>query len=163
MIEKLYLDMDGVLCNFEEKFAGHYGPISLGKRNRKEWSEDWRDFILNKKGFENLDWFPGAHALLEYVEKLGIPVEILSSTGGQKFHEEVAVQKTNWLKSHGIKYKANFVWNRKKKAEYATPRTILIDDTDDVIRAFKSAGGIGILHRKDHETIENLRSLVTKE
>ena len=163
MIDKIYLDMDGVLCDFEEKFVNYYGVDALKDRARKEWSKNWEDFILNKKGFEKLDWFSGAHELLAFLEKTNIPIEILSSTGGRRFHGEVAVQKLNWLKAHGIKHKANFVWNRKKKAEYATPRTILVDDTDDVIRAFNSSKGLGILHRKSHSTIEKIKELISKE
>ena len=52
MIKKIYLDMDGVLCDFEKKFTEYYGILSLAKRDRKEWSKDWEDFILHKKGFE---------------------------------------------------------------------------------------------------------------
>ena len=52
MIKTIYLDMDGVLCDFEKKFTEYYGFLSLAKRDRKEWSKDWEDFILHKKGFE---------------------------------------------------------------------------------------------------------------
>ena len=45
------------------------------------------------------------------------------------------------------------VAGRKKKAEYATPDSILIDDTDDVIKAFREAGGIGIHHKDVGNTI----------
>jgi ribonucleotide monophosphatase NagD (HAD superfamily) len=159
---KIYLDMDGVLCNFEKKFMEYYGFVSLAKRERKEWSKDWEDFILNKKGFEQLEWFPGGQELLKFIQSTKLPVEILSSSGGEKFYGEVTVQKINWLKKHGIHYKSNIVSGRKKKAEYATPNTILIDDTEDVIRSFNKAGGIGILHKDSGKTIETLKKLLEK-
>jgi hypothetical protein len=157
---KIYFDMDGCLTNFEKKFMEYYGFLSLAKRERKEWSKDWEDFILNKKGFEQLEWFPGGQDLLKYVRSTKLPVEILSSSGGEKNHGEVTVQKINWLKKHGINYKANIVSGRKKKKEYATPHTILIDDTEDVIDDFNRAGGVGILHKDSGKTIETLKKLL---
>ncbi len=162
MIKKIYLDMDGVLCDFEKKFTEYYGFLSLAKRDRKEWSKDWEDFILHKKGFEKLDWFPGGKELLNAVRNTKLPVEILSSAGGKKFHGEVTAQKIKWLRKHGINYKANIVTGRKEKAEYATPETILIDDTEDVIRYFNQAGGVGILHKDVKETLKKLDSLLNK-
>jgi len=160
MIKKIYLDMDGVLCDFEKKFTEYYGALSLAKRDRKQWSGDWEDFIVNKKGFEKLDWFSGGHELLNAVRNTKLPVEILSSSGGEKFHGEVTAQKIKWLRKHGINYKANIVTGRKKKAEYATPETVIIDDTEDVIRYFKQAGGVGILHKDIKETLMKLKELL---
>lgn len=163
---KLYLDMDGVLCDFEKKFTEYYGFLSLAKRDRKEWSKDWEDFILNKKGFEKLQWFPGGKELLSFVRKHELEghfhTEILSSSGGQKFHGEVTVQKINWLKKHEINYKANIVPGRKYKSEYAGKNVILIDDTEDIIRNFNKAGGIGILHKNVGDTIKTLENLLAK-
>lgn len=162
MIKKIYLDMDGVLADFEKKFTEYYGFISLSKRDRKEWSQDWEDFILNKHGFEKLDLFPGANELVSFIRQYSVPVEILSSSGGQKFHGEVTAQKIKWLKRHGFDYKANIVSGRRLKKEYANDQVILIDDTEDVIRDFNSAGGHGILHKDVGNTIEKLRDLLAK-
>jgi len=162
MITKIYLDMDGVLCDFEKKFTEYYGFLSLAKRDRKEWSRDWEDFILNKKGFEKLDWFPGGQELLNHVRNTKLPVEILSSAGGKKFQGEVTAQKIKWLRKHGINYKANIVSGRKKKAEYATPEKVIIDDTPDVISSFSKAGGQAILHKDVKETIKRLETLLNK-
>ena len=153
--------MDGVLCDFEKKFTELYGFLSLAKRDRKTWSKDWEDFILNQKAFEELEWFPGGKELLAYIRKHpNIHVEILSSSGGEKFHGEVTVQKIKWLRSHGINYKANIVPGRKHKKDYATPEMILIDDTPDVIESFNKAGGHGILHKDITKTKEMLKKLL---
>jgi FMN phosphatase YigB (HAD superfamily) len=163
MIKLIYLDMDGVLCDFEKRFVELYGLTSLGKRDKKQWSNDWKDFIVNKKAFETLDWFPGGKELLAFIRKHPeIHVEILSSSGGEKFHGEVTAQKIKWLRSHGINYKANIVSGRKKKAEYATPEKVIIDDTPDVISSFSKAGGQAILHKDVKETIKRLETLLNK-
>ena len=156
--------MDGVIADFEKKFIELYGFLSLAKRDRKTWSKDWEDFILNQKAFEELDWFSGGQELLAYIRKHpGIHVEILSSSGGEKFHGEVTVQKNNWLKKHGINYKANIVPGRRHKKDWANPSSVIIDDTPDVIQSFNAAGGIGILHKEVGNTLLKLKSLVTED
>ena len=159
MIKKIYLDMDGVLSDFEKQFGDLYGETALKNRDRKLWTEQWPDFIENKQ-FEVLPKFPGCDELLGFVRKFPVEVEILTSSGGVKFHEQVKEQKKVWLKKYGIAYKPHVVPGRKHKKEYATPETILIDDTEDVIDSFNKAGGIGILHKDVKETIKRLETLL---
>jgi hypothetical protein len=159
---KIYLDLDGVICNFEKKFVQYYGPLATAKRDAKEWNKDWEDFIIHKKGFEQLEWFPGGQDLLKYLVSTKMPIEILSSSGGEKFHGEVTAQKIHWLRKHGIQYKANIVPGRKKKAAYANDAAILIDDTEDNIHEFNQAGGVGILHKDSGKTIKTLKELLEK-
>lgn len=145
IIDKIYLDMDGVLCDFEKKYVELYNEFPKHARERKLFSKNWNNFVETKQ-FEKLDLFPGALELMKYVNETNIPVEILSSSGGEKFHSIVEEQKKKWLKDHNIDYKPNIVSGRRGKAKYATPNTILIDDTPEVIKFFEDADGIGILH-----------------
>ena len=154
--------MDGVLCNFEKRYTELYNESPNSSRDKKNWSENWTDFILTKQ-FETLDIFPGAIELLRYVRKTELPIEILTSSGGAKYHDLVAQQKDIWLKKQGLAYKRNVVSGRGLKASYATPNTILIDDTEDVIDAFNKAGGIGILHKDIGETLQTLDSVLAKQ
>ena len=159
-VTKLYLDMDGVLCNFEKRFTELYGKDALGARDRKNFTTNWPNFIMDGN-FENLEWFPGGKELLHFIQyATDWEVEILSSSGGEKFHSEVAAQKVVWLCNKGIPYKANIVPGRKHKTAYATPETILIDDTEDIIVNFNAAGGLGILHKDINETLAKLRTLL---
>ena len=159
-VTKLYLDMDGVLCNFEKRFTELYGKDALGSRDRKNFTTNWPNFIMDGN-FESLEWFPGGKELLDFIQnETDWEVEILSSSGGEKFHSEVAAQKVVWLCDKGIPYKANIVPGRKHKTAYATPETILIDDTEDIIVNFNAAGGLGILHKDINETLAKLRTLL---
>jgi hypothetical protein len=160
MIEKIYLDMDGVLCNFERRYFELYNELPGSMRDRKEFNLHWDDFIVTKQ-FETLDWYPGAHELVEACLATGLPIEILTSSGGVKNHNEVARQKTVWLNDHGLgMWKPNVVAGRKNKAGYATPNTILVDDTSDVIQAFNAAGGVGILHKEIGNTLMMLKNRI---
>ena len=152
--------MDGVLCNFEKRFTDLYGKDALGSRDRKNFTTNWPNFIMDGN-FESLEWFPGGKELLDFIQnETDWEVEILSSSGGEKFHSEVAAQKVMWLCDKGIPYKANIVPGRKHKTAYATPETILIDDTEDIIVNFNAAGGVGILHKDINETLAKLRTLL---
>lgn len=152
--------MDGVLCNFEKRFTELYGEDALGSRDRKNFTTNWPNFIMDGN-FENLEWFPGGKELLDFIQnETDWEVEILSSSGGEKFHSEVAAQKVMWLCDKGIPYKANIVPGRKHKTAYATPETILIDDTEDIIVNFNAAGGLGILHKDINDTLAKLRTLL---
>lgn len=152
--------MDGVLCDFEKRFTELYGKDALGARDRKNFTTNWPNFIMDGN-FESLEWFPGGKELLDFIQnKTDWEVEILSSSGGEKFHSEVAAQKVVWLCDKGIPYKANIVPGRKHKTAYATPETILIDDTEDIIVNFNAAGGLGILHKDINETLAKLRTLL---
>lgn len=158
-VKKIYLDMDGVLCDFHARFKEIYGEDALGFRDRKNFTVHWPNFIENKQ-FETLDWFPGGQELLEYLKGKNVEVEILSSSGGEQHHEEVKRQKIVWLNSKGINYKVNIVPGRKHKTTYSTAGSILIDDTEDIIVAFNAAEGIGILHKDVNITLERLEILL---
>ena len=160
MIEKIYLDMDGVLSDFEGAFAKEYGQDTLKNRDKKIWTTEWPDFILNKRGFATLEYWPGAIELVNFVSELGVPVEILTSSGGLKYHEQVKEQKISWLIDRNIPFTPHVVPGRKHKKEYAGDGIVLIDDTFDVIESFNKAGGIGIHHKDLGETIERLKNLL---
>jgi hypothetical protein len=172
-IKKIYLDMDGVVANFEKRYIELFGDspdgcVSLdytNSRDKKEFSENWKSFI-DGKNFETLDWWPGGPELITYLCQLSPDmVEILSSSGGNKYHDEVVEQKKKWVENFNLpdNWKINIVAGRKRKAEYATPDSILIDDTKDVIDAFRYAGGIGIHHKDCGNTIMLLDILLAKD
>lgn len=163
-IKRIYLDMDGVMCNFNKRYVELFDSQPHHTRDRKEFSDNWDLFVL-KGQFEFLDWFPGGKELVRYAKQLKeeeYQVEILSSSGGLKYHELVKRQKLAWLARNGVSFKANIVPGRKEKAKYAGPDAILIDDTEDVITSFDKAGGNGILHRNWEETKAKLDVLLAK-
>lgn len=133
--------MDGVLSDFERRWKNLFDPPEFNDDN-------WNKFI-DGRNFVTLDYFPFARILLNFVDCLNVPVEILSSSGGYHRFEEIAEQKKTWLINHGIGYKANVVPGKRFKSDYAEPGIILIDDTPSVIEKFQAAGGHGILHTQD--------------
>jgi hypothetical protein len=151
----LYLDMDGVLADFNKE----YTKFDPEKADRKRF----RESVMSHRIFEKLDFMPDALQLLNHVSKLqNIRVEILTSMGT---HEPVQanqamMQKMEWLKQKNIPYKANFVNNKAQKANYATAESILIDDSVGCVSPFVAAGGHGILHVNASDSIAMLDSTI---
>lgn len=151
----LYLDMDGVLADFNKE----YMKLDPNKTDRKRF----RSAVIDDKIFEKLDFMPDAAELLNHVSRLnGINIEILTSMGTHDPFQgnSAKYQKLNWLQAKNIPYKANFVREKKEKAQYATPTSILIDDSIGCITPFNEKGGHGILHTSASETNKVLDSIL---
>lgn len=151
----LYLDMDGVLCNFDKAYRA-YDP-------QKEDRKKFRSAVLEYHIFEDLEFMPDAQELLNYVSKLnGINIEILTSMGTFDSQQGLAakIQKQKWLDKHNIPYKANFVRSKEEKAQYATENSILVDDSIGCISPFNAKGGHGILHTRSSDTIQQIHDVI---
>lgn len=151
----LYLDMDGVLCNFDKAYRA-YDPE---KSDRKRF----RQAVMEYRIFEDLEFMPDAQELLNHVSKLtDIDVQILTSMGtfDQAQGNAAKIQKIHWLNKHNIPYKPNFVRSKEEKANFATHYSILIDDSVGCINPFNRAQGHGILHTNAKETILMLDSII---
>jgi len=149
----LYLDMDGVLADFNKEYI-KYDP---NKEDRKKF----RSAVIDHKIFEKLDFMPDTQQLLNHVSKLSnVTVEILTSMGTRDPFQaqEAKHQKLRWLDKHNIPYKANFVHSKQEKANYAGSTSILIDDSIGCISPYIEAGGHGILHVNAPDSIRMLDS-----
>jgi predicted nucleotidyltransferase len=152
---KIYLDLDGVLADWEKQFETYTGmtcdeyELKFGKDKRIE-------FVLKNSPnfYASMDWMSDGKILYNFAKEF--PCEILShSTDDQS-----TIGKLNWLKNNGIKLKPNLVSKREDKSKFANAKSIMVDDRQDVIDAFKKAGGIGILHTNSIDTINQLKNIL---
>ena len=151
----LYLDMDGVLCNFDKA----YRAFDPQKEDRKKF----RESVMTYKIFEDLEFMSDAQELLNYVSALeNINIEILTSMGTYDDIQGNAAkyQKIHWLNKYNIPYKANFVRAKQEKANFAHDRAILVDDSSGCINPFNVKGGHGILHTKSSDTIQQIHDTI---
>lgn len=158
-IDKVFIDMDGVIADFEKRYFEKFGVTPETTRNKKNFG-NYFDTFINDGEFAKLDKMPDTDLLISYLNSLSIPKEILSSTASPEWHSMIAPQKYFWLNKNKISYPANFVPGKKHKSKYATPDSVLIDDTESVIEAWNKAGGIGILHTDAISTIAMLKMYV---
>jgi len=155
----LYLDMDGVVANFETAFTKMRTGATDGKR--------FRSAVMEHKIFETLELMPNALKFLDHVkhlkDKYDLNVEMLTSVGtfDEEQGEEAKKQKLVWLEKHKIDYVANFSRSKEEKALFATTHSVLVDDSIGCILPFCQAGGHGILYN-DIDAVKGINEIHDK-
>jgi hypothetical protein len=162
----IYLDMDGVLCNFDK--AWNKNHIEKTHHNKPFDKSEFARQVREHDLFLTLETMPKFNvfiSVMKELESLGCTIEMLSSLGcvdDTQLQKIICHQKTSWLLDRGIYWKRNFVSHKGKKKLFATPNSILIDDTQQNIWDFNERGGHGILYRDDdqHVCLEKLVGVV---
>lgn len=157
-ITKIYLDMDGVIADFETEYKNMFGELPEETRVKKgmpEFVVRWNQ-IISTGIFRRLQKMPDAEILLEHLKTVSSPVYILSSTSDIESHGPVQEQKLEWLKNENILYPAVLVPGKRFKQHYATKHSLLIDDTEVNVTQWLDNGGQGIVHTSASETIKEM-------
>jgi len=150
---KIYVDMDGVLVDFD---GGYEKLTGMTTRAADEKGPEFFWKPISKAGAKwwiTLKWMPDGKQLWDYVKKYN--PELLSAPSRE---EASKMGKRVWVKRElpGVKL---ILRSADKKQEFASPNSILIDDREKNIEQWKSAGGIGILHTSAASTINQLKEL----
>ena len=166
---KIYCDMDGVLCDFDQGYEKLTGE-STDEANAKGKSYFWKLFREsvgeNEKDFwANLPWQPGGEELWNYIKSsspniLSAPAVDFNLPQDQQLNPEFnqAIQgKKEWISKHLNGVNKEIFVPAPQKSTFATSKHILIDDMQKNIDAWKAAGGKAILHTSAPKTIEALK------
>jgi len=159
---EVYLDMDGVLCDFFEEYAKLAGnpQDGSGKYNYRNIPAAKTDPTLNKMigtdFFARLPKFSTTDSLVSMVVGVFGHYNICSSPL-RGDHENSAHHKNVWLKQN-LGIQPNRVVITPNKAKYAvqpdgTPN-ILIDDRGSNITSWEAAGGVGIKYQADEDGLD---------
>lgn len=164
----VYLDMDGVLVDFNNGFRRLSSGLDLKKYAETFGEPIARDRYL-KAGpsfWVNLDWIRGGQEVWNAANSLFEDVCILSSAGttDQEKAEIVEIGKRAWLKKNIPSIpdeKVFIVKGKHMKQKMAARDSILVDDVAETIRQWTQGGGYGILHSSQNykKTIEELEDL----
>jgi len=153
---QIYCDMDGVLADFDKGIKDLIG----GKFNDKRWHELPDDFFLQ------LEPMPDAQQLWDFIGKYDpfILTAIPRSSRGP-ISSRATEDKTRFMKRwFGVTQDRMYPVMRADKMRFAKDGrdgrpNLLIDDHSKNIAQFKSAGGIGVLHKSASQSIKQLKDI----
>ena len=158
---KIYVDMDGVVADFDKRFRDLSGmnPNDYEAKNGKNAFWDFIDVKHKLAFWVGIPPMQDAQRLIDYVSKHDY--EMLTAPSIKK---ESLMGKGLWIRNwakKGLfpsKPKVNYK-SAKNKHHFAAPNHILIDDKQSTIDSWNAAGGVGILHTSASTTINQLKKL----
>lgn len=169
-IERIYLDMDGVLADFE-KAIGAFGakPYPDGKLWISKPRETWPPEMVTADAayvgvMERPDFWPtfaacpGAYELWDYCKSFDL--HVLTATPERTEHRDrIAQQKREWIWDHfGMFPTENIIiCRRAEKAAFSRPGHVLVDDTPSNCVEWLKGGGNSVLHATAQNSISHLR------
>ena len=161
---KIFLDMDGVLVNFDQQFKD---IIRLPGKNYPRTGMYPKEFKLNhtiEEFWEAIDsagvgfwrgmkWMPGGEALYNRAAKhdhvlLSSPSRSETSKKGKRLWRRDKTPNTKLYLARS--------YNKRK---FAAPNHILIDDREDTIGRWNTAGGTGIVYKSIGQVLNDLKKL----
>lgn len=158
---KIFVDMDGVVADFDKRFTDLSGmsPSDFESKHGKTAFWDFIDVEHKLAFWIGIPPMPDAQTLIDFVSKYDY--EMLTAPSIKK---ESLMGKGLWMKNwtkRGLfpsKPKVNYK-PAKNKHQFAASNHILIDDKPSTIDSWKAAGGVGILHTSAGNTIKQLKKL----
>jgi hypothetical protein len=159
---KVYLDMDGVVANFDKRFEDLSGMQPRDFEEKYGKNKFW-DFIDedNKVSFwVGIPVMPGAAELVNAVKKYNYELLTAPSVKKQSY-----LGKILWVRNHsdilGGKPRINFkkAKNKHQVKDNLSIKDILIDDREDTIERWETAGGKGIHYKNAGQVINDLKKL----
>ena len=159
----IYLDMDGVVADFDKRFNDLSGMMPQDYVNKNGLNAFW-DLIDEKHKvafWRGIELMPDAQKLVKFVEQY--PFEMLTAPSIKK---QSIIGKGLWVKD-----KIGTLYSTKPKVTYRSAKQkhtvkpnltkfdILIDDKGSTIDNWNAAGGTGIFYQNADQVINDLKKL----
>jgi hypothetical protein len=149
---QIYCDMDGVLCDFDERFEHFYEMTPI--QYREKYGPTPFKNAVDQAGIDfwaKMKWMPGGQELWSVIGKYH--PYILTSPSKFEFAKE---GKKMWIENNlnPQPSKILFAQTGNKHSEMKTDpkRSILIDDYWPNLAPWKAEGGIAIMHKDINKT-----------
>ena len=159
----IYLDMDGVVADFDKRFKDLSGMLPQEYVDKNGLNAFW-DLIDEKHKvafWRGIELMPGAQKLVKYIEQH--PFEMLTAPSIKK---QSIIGKGLWVND-----KIGTLYSTKPKVTYRSAKQkhtvkpnltkfdILIDDKGSTIDNWNAAGGTGIFYQNADQVINDLKKL----
>lgn len=177
---RVFLDMDGVLCDFIEGIHRALGldydinayPYELGKWDNLSDIGGLNlpfkviDSLCTSDFWADLTWHDDGHDILCLVLDRFDADEVCLLTSPMP-NSGSATGKVRWIEKNLPAFKRQFIIAPVSKGLLAEPGRILIDDRDKNIREWREAGGIGVSvprpWNKLHQLSDDVHNIVRKQ
>ena len=153
-LRRLYLDLDGVMADFDTHFFNEFGIYQERMSEDRKW-----DLIKNcNSWFLNIPLMKGAAEFFKYAVR-NFEVIILTSCP-KTMYEVAALEKRDWVYKHLGDVVVLPVWGGTNKRLFMHARgDILVDDKEVNCMAWEEFGGRAIVHKDFTDTIYRLESM----
>lgn len=153
-VKQLFVDMDGVLADFETGFFEQFGRKKSNGGKGSQEDADWEAVRSVKDFYANLPPMPDMDTLWLYIYKYA-PFIL---TGVPDAVPESSPNKRAWAHK-ALNYGRVITCPSKEKYRFCIPGDILIDDWTKYQDKWEKAGGIWITHTSAANTIAELKRL----
>ena len=148
---QLYVDMDGVLADFDAHHATVFGVRADKVLDNVDWAA-----VRAIPGFyadiPPMDDLPALWAAIEHHRPI-----VLTGVPGSV--EEAPENKRGWVRRHLGAHVEVICCRSREKSRFAKPGDVLIDDWERYRQLWLDRGGHWITHRSAADTITELRAL----
>ncbi len=160
---QIYLDMDGVIADFNQRFENLSGmePSAFEQKYGKDLFWDFIDEKNKLRFWVGIPVMEGAKQLVDYVSKHDY--KVLTAPSMKK---ESRLGKLLWIRNKTgdlFNSKPQVIFKKAKEKHKVKPSLtefdILIDDRADTVDRWTSAGGTGILFQSAPQAIKELKKL----
>jgi proteasome assembly chaperone (PAC2) family protein len=160
---KVYLDMDGVLADFDQRFRDLSGMEPRDFENKYGKKAFWNliDEENKIKFWVGIPVMPGAADLVDAVKDYDYELLTSPSAKKQSYLGKILWVRNNTGNVFPSKPRINF--KKAKEKHLVKPQLaktdILIDDREDTIGRWNAAGGTGIVYKNIGQVLNDLKKL----
>ena len=160
---KVYLDMDGVLADFDQRFRDLSGMEPRDFENKYGKKACWNliDEENKIKFWVGIPVMPGAADLVDAVKDYDYELLTSPSAKKQSYLGKILWVRNNTGNVFPSKPRINF--KKAKEKHLVKPQLaktdILIDDREDTIGRWNAAGGTGIVYKNIGQVLNDLKKL----
>ena len=165
MTRSIYLDMDGVVADFNSFVSEQLGR-QIGWGISDLTSDEWNKISSIDHLYYQLPLLEGSTKLVAMAKSFNtrFKVEFLSALPRETSMPSAAEDKIKWVDNYFPGMKVNFGPYSQDKQKWCKPLDILVDDKPQNIEQWYAVGGIAIKHVDDFDkTIKHLLTAVTAD
>lgn len=157
MKHTLYIDMDGVVADFDRAVIERFNITDKDKLTDTRWSRDiWQKIVQDPHFYRTLPKMPQADTMIKIARKfrdnLGWNLYMLTAIPRDNDMPDCIYDKVLWMQQYYPDIPVRFGPYSHDKQHFAKPGDILVDDKPSNIQEWRSQGGTAIQVTEDYDT-----------